>query len=325
MKRYRDVNPHIRASSMLALADFCVIRPDIFFDKKYLKYPGWTLNDKEAVVREAALVTFLRPCQANVHVESVMEGVVEKFAKRLADCTIDVDTNVQERAMELLLLLSRSGLLDSVQDENTWNQINLRALDPDTTPAVRTFALLFIIEQLGAFDEDVADTETNVVERINQLAAWVSHNLGTGEIPLDRMRFELAGYIVQSLRMCPAHEPLVRNFGALVKSLEDSLDVNVSHGGSQKAQRERTLADAKQRILLEFLMTSVEEEVQLSSPEQVVDVDLREPESKKRKKVSVQEDMTLALLSTLPKLVQSFKSETPLLRRLAKLPLYFCK
>ena len=125
--------------------------------------------------------------------------------------------------------------------------------------------------------------------------------------------------------MCPAHEPLVRNFGALVKSLEDSLDVNVSHGGSQKAQRERTLADAKQRILLEFLMTSVEEEVQLSSPEQVVDVDLREPESKKRKKVSVQEDMTLALLSTLPKLVQSFKSETPLLRRLAKLPLYFCK
>eukprot|EP00977_Amphora_coffeiformis_P014558 scaffold4097_cov166-Amphora_coffeaeformis.AAC.15 len=318
MKRYKDVNPHIRASSMLALADFSVIRPDIFFDKKYLKYPGWTLNDKEAVVRTAALKAFLRPCQSGSYDENVMDGVAEKFATRFADCTLDVDTSVQESALELLLFLARAGLLDSIQDEETWNQINLRALDTETTQTVRKLALEFIIEQIGAFDDDVADTDANAVERLNQMAGWVCHTLGAGDIPLDSMRFELSAYIVQSMSECPQHSSLVRNFPAMVKALEDSLVVTVT----RKGQRDRILADAKQRVLLEFLMSAVEEEVQLSEPEHIMDIDLKEPE-KKGNKVSVQEEMTRALLPSLPKLVKSFKTETVLLRRLVKLPLYF--
>ena len=324
MKRYKDINPHIRSSSMLALADFSVIRPDIFFDKKYLKYPGWTLNDKEAVVRNAALQAFLRPCQAGNYDENVMDAVTEKFAMRLADCTLDVDTSVQECAMELLLFLTRAGLLESIQDEETWRQINTRAVDADTTPAVRKFALEIIIEQIGAFDDDMADNDANAIERLHQLAGWVCHSLGSGDIPLDRMRFELSAYIVQSMRECPQHGSLVRNFPALVKAFEDSLVVEVSQSGSKKGQRERVLADAKQRVLLEFLMSAVEEEVQLSEPEHVMDIDLKEPE-KKGNKVSVQEEMTRNLLPSLPKLVKSFKSETVLLRRLVKLPLYFCE
>lgn len=325
MKRYKDINPHIRAASMLALADFCVIRPDLFFETKYLKYPAWTLNDKDAVVREAALTAFSRPCQVKIFDERVMEGVVEKFISRFADCSIDVDTTVQERAMEFLLILNRSGLLDGVNDNELWDQINLRALDENTTPAVRTYALLFIIEQLDAFDSEVKGSDANNVERINQLAQWVSHNIAEGDIPLDRMRFDLSGYIIQSMRAIPEHQPLARNFVALVKAFEDSLVVNVSHGSSEKGNREVIKADAKQRVLLEFLMASIEEEVQLSSPEQVVDIDLRQPETKAKQKASVQDEMTRALLPTLPMLVKSFKSETALLRRLAKLPLYFCE
>lgn len=322
-KRYKDVNPHIRSSSMLALADFCVIRPDIFFSKQYLKYPGWTLNDKEAVVRIAALKAFLRPFQSGNCDERVMEVVAEKFATRFTDCTIDVDTSVQENALELLLLLARAGLLDSMQDADTWNQINTRALDADTTPTARKFALEFIIEQLTGFDEDMADTDALAVERLDQLAGWASHTLGSGDIPLDHMRFDLAAYIVQSLRACPEHESLVCNFAALVKCLENSLVAGVSPDGSKRGQRQRIIADAKQRVLLEFLMAAVEEEVQLSEPEHVMDIDLKEPE-KKGIKVSVQEEMTRALLPSVPNIFKSFKSETVLLRRLIKLPLYLC-
>jgi hypothetical protein len=317
-KRYKDVNPFIRAAAMLALADFCCIRPDIFMKAKYLKYAGWTLSDKNEVVREAAVRAFLQPCQGKHHDKSIMEGVAEKFSPRLADITMDVDPKCAERAMELFLLWSRDGLLDSVADEDTWTRINLRALDDGTTPGVRKGALLFIIEQLGAFDEQGPDTEASAAERFNELATWVAHVLSLDDIPMENIRFNLAAYIIESLRAHPKHYSLSRNFGALVKALEDSL--NVSFSESRKARRERKDLDVKHRILLEFLMTAVEEEVPLMSD--IVDPDLRAVETKKRK-ISVQSQMTRSLLPILPKLMASFKSETSVVQRLAQLPLHF--
>lgn len=325
MKRYKDMCPHIRAASMVALADFAIIRPDIFFDKKYLKYPGWTLYDKEAVVRVAALEAFLRPCQHSTSEhEDVIKAVVDKFCGRWADCTSDIDTGVQERAMELLLYLLRESHMDPVDDEDIWNRINLRALDAETTPEVRRLALLFVIEQLGAFD-NVPNTNASDVAKLTEIATWTAHNISSFEIPFDQINFGIAAYIIQSMRECKEHFSLARNFGAMVEALEDSLSSKVSHSGGKKGRVDRTRADAQKRVLLEFLITAVEEEVQLFSPDQVVDPDLRgaEPHGKKRKTASVQEGLTRALLPTLPKLLNSFKSETSLMRRLAELPVYF--
>lgn len=327
MKRYKDVDAHIRAASMVALADFCVTRPDMFFDKRFLKYPGWTLNDKEAVVREAALTVFLQPLKAQVHDDHTLQGVAEKFAPRLADCTIDVDENVQNRAMELLLLLNRNGLLDdndgdTVLDEATWDQINLRAIDPLTAPKARVWALLFVIEQLGAFDDEQADSDASAVERLNQLGSWVANKLGEGEIPLDRMMFERAALVIHSLRACPEYESLARNFGALIRAFESSL--TTTSAGS--TPRERILADAKQRVLLVFLLTAVEEEASLSDAVRLMDVDLVDDSPKlKRRKLTDREGMTRVLLPAVSNLITSFKSEVGILQRLAKLPLFFCE
>lgn len=318
-KRYKDVNPHIRAAAMLALADFCCIRPDIFMKAKYLKYAGWTLSDKHAVVREAAIRAFLQPCQGQQYDKSLMEGVAEKFSPRLVDITMDVDPQCAERAMELFLLWLREGLLDNdVADEDLWTRINLRALDDGTTPGVRKGALLFITEQLGAFDEQGPDTEANAAERFNELATWVTHTISLDDIPMENIQFHYSAFIIESLRACPEHYALSRNFGALVKALEDSLNLSVSE--SRKASRERISLDVRQRVLLEFLMTAVEEEVPLMS--EIIDPALRTIETKKRK-VSVQGQMTRSLLPILPKLMASFKSATAVVRRLAQLPLHF--
>jgi cohesin complex subunit SA-1/2 len=182
MNRYRDSNMYIRADSLRALGTYTLIRPDMLLVGSYLKYFGWLLSDKETCVREQAVLGFLGPFREVAKAKGKREAspmdmsnaksVIEKFLPRLADCAIDVDFQVQERAMELLLVLMREDFLDSLDDDDIWEQINLQALALDTTPAVRRDALYFIIDQLEAFDSGPAKTEAKMVERIDGIAQW---------------------------------------------------------------------------------------------------------------------------------------------------------
>lgn len=200
MHRYRDADMFIRAASLKALSRMTLQRPDLFMMDKYLKYFGWMMSDKAACVRVASLAGLCAPFQTleasttsrkppiDIH---AMENVVNKFLPRIADCVVDVNVSVQEHALSLALLLLREGLFDEVEDDNIWNQINLRALDPSTTPRVRRDALYFVMDQLEAFDDD-ADTKTGqkrdrsidksaplaqssermIVQRLDALASW---------------------------------------------------------------------------------------------------------------------------------------------------------
>lgn len=92
-----------------------------------------------------------------------MESLVDKFLPRIADCVLDVDMQVQEKAATLLLILLKEGFLDDWENENGWNQINLRAITPDTSLSVRKYALYFVLDQLDAFDEDDDNNNNNPV------------------------------------------------------------------------------------------------------------------------------------------------------------------
>jgi len=46
MHRYRDVDPEIRMSCIKSLGIWVVSYPSLFLQDIYLKYLGWTLNDK---------------------------------------------------------------------------------------------------------------------------------------------------------------------------------------------------------------------------------------------------------------------------------------
>lgn len=48
MHRYRDVDPDIRMSCIKSLGIWIVSYPSLFLQDSYLKYLGWTLNDKVA-------------------------------------------------------------------------------------------------------------------------------------------------------------------------------------------------------------------------------------------------------------------------------------
>jgi cohesin complex subunit SA-1/2 len=50
MHRYRDVDPDIRMTCIRSLGIWVVSYPSLFLQDIYLKYLGWTLNDKVKTV-----------------------------------------------------------------------------------------------------------------------------------------------------------------------------------------------------------------------------------------------------------------------------------
>jgi cohesin complex subunit SA-1/2 len=204
MHRFRDSNLYIRATTLKSLSRMTIQRPDLFLVDKYLKYFGWMVSDKAASVRVAGLeglhAPFLALEQKKAKSSSrknpidlqQMVNVITKFLPKIADCVLDTNVLVQEKAMSLLLSLEREGFLDEVMDDNLWMQINLKALSPQTTPTVRRDALYFVMDQLEAFDEDEAQDEKSgqkrrrskdktslaessermMVQRIDALASW---------------------------------------------------------------------------------------------------------------------------------------------------------
>lgn len=209
MHRYRDSNMHIRAACLNALSRMTLQRPDLFLRDKYLKYFGWMMSDKCACVRIAGVNGLMAPFHAvygqpNERPEKTklssdidlkkMQHLISKFFTRLVDCVIDVSIPVQEKAMELLLLLMQHGHLDDDEHgfltdfevkgerenleeddepdeekeekkravlEGLFNQINHRALARDTSPLVRRDALYFVIEQVEQFDNEDGVEETS--------------------------------------------------------------------------------------------------------------------------------------------------------------------
>lgn len=46
MHRYRDIDPNIRMSCIESLGVWILSYPSLFLQDLYMKYLGWTLNDK---------------------------------------------------------------------------------------------------------------------------------------------------------------------------------------------------------------------------------------------------------------------------------------
>lgn len=358
LKRYRDKNEHIRVESLRALSSFTLIRPDIFLNGIHLKYFGWMLSDKDARVRKSSVMGLLAPFSHNERFidtdsderidTSGMKSVIQKFLTRIADCVHDVDAEVQITAMELALQLVRNNFFDDVDDDQIWKQLNLQAINPAADKLVRRNALYFVMEQLPQFDNGSSDNDNEAVQRIKALVEWISNVISDGDVPLERINYKLVNLVVGSLRTMPEHTSLVSNWNAILRALQGENRAgrkSIGKGG----QRNEAV---QQRVLLNWLVTSAEMEVyslRVSAEDdpkknpmlQDIDKDYLEIQAKKRESVTAHiidtkkqkmirtstshEELTLALMKTLPDLLASFKSETPILRSLLLLPRYLCK
>ncbi|KAH7654259.1 cohesin complex subunit SA-1/2 protein [Dioscorea alata] len=110
MHRYRDVDPDIRMSCIKSLGIWIVSYPTLFLQDLYLKYLGWTLNDKSAAVRKTSVLALQNLYELDDNVPSL--GLfTERFCNRMIELADDIDVSVAVSAIGLLKQLLRHQLL----------------------------------------------------------------------------------------------------------------------------------------------------------------------------------------------------------------------
>ncbi|KAI3805956.1 hypothetical protein L1987_21844 [Smallanthus sonchifolius] len=126
MHRYRDIDPEIRMSCIQSLGAWIVSYPSLFLQDLYLKYLGWTLNDKSAGVRKASVLALQNLYDVDDNVPSL--GLfTERFYKRMLDLADDVDISVAVCAISLVKQLLRHQL---VPDDDLGSLYDLLIDDP---------------------------------------------------------------------------------------------------------------------------------------------------------------------------------------------------
>ncbi|KAK7845117.1 sister-chromatid cohesion protein 3, partial [Quercus suber] len=108
--RYRDIDPNIRTSCIQSLGSWILSYPSLFLQDLYLKYLGWTLNDKNAGVRRASILALQNLYEADDNVPT-LSLFTERFSNRMIELADDIDVSVAVCAIGLVKQLLRHQLI----------------------------------------------------------------------------------------------------------------------------------------------------------------------------------------------------------------------
>lgn len=107
--RYRDIDPDIRTTCIQSLGVWILLYPSLFLQDLYLKYLGWTLNDKSAGVRKVSVLALQNLYEVDDNVGS-LALFTERFYKRMLELADDIDISVAVSAIGLVKQLLRHQL-----------------------------------------------------------------------------------------------------------------------------------------------------------------------------------------------------------------------
>lgn len=110
--RFRDCDEAIRAACMKALGKWMMKHQLVFLSDFYLKYLGWSLNDKNASVRLEVLLTLKMLTSSESHL-AMMDTFIVRFRPRVAEMLRDVDAEVVVEAIRLSAILHEHSELDA--------------------------------------------------------------------------------------------------------------------------------------------------------------------------------------------------------------------
>uniref|UniRef100_M4BEJ6 SCD domain-containing protein n=1 Tax=Hyaloperonospora arabidopsidis (strain Emoy2) TaxID=559515 RepID=M4BEJ6_HYAAE len=152
--RYRDVMPEIRVVSIQCLGHWITTLPDQFLKDNFLKYLGWCLSDKAAVVR-LEVVAILCELYENDAFTERLEPFNSRFLPRYMELCNDVDDAVVEESIHLLIAIDKHNLISS--------DIELSAVEKLVFDAernnIRKAAAEFVCLQYDAFGVAVSKTK----------------------------------------------------------------------------------------------------------------------------------------------------------------------
>ncbi|GJW06511.1 sister-chromatid cohesion protein 3 [Tanacetum coccineum] len=189
VRRYRDLDPDIRMSCIQSLGAWIVSYPSLFLQDLYLKYLGWTLNDKSAAVRKASILALQAVYDVDDYVPSLGPFTL-RFYKRMLDLADDNDISVAECAISLVeQLLRHQLLLDDDLGSSTLAKLRALRTSREENRSVKLLELLGSMAQSGC---------TNVLIGMSSCLNYVT---GSSKTPTSSCCSSLAN-VVQSQPQC---------------------------------------------------------------------------------------------------------------------------
>ena len=120
--RYRDVSEQIRTIAVEALGEFICNLPEKMLDDKYLKYIGWSLNDKEATVRCAAVHALVTIYEVEGAAET-LSLFTQRFQARLINMIEDSSPLVIAHTFKLMHKFADMLVLEADVLDNLWEMV----------------------------------------------------------------------------------------------------------------------------------------------------------------------------------------------------------
>ena len=162
--RFRDYDPQIRAGCMAAVSNWMLEYPFMFLTDFYLKYLGWSMNDKSSLVRLEVLKG-LRRLYADGTKASIMDGFTNRFSARIKELLFDADPMV---ACEAIFVVSQLREYETY-DADTMNEV-LHLLTEENE-SVRVTAAKVLPKMLPSLLDQYNKTRTSAYGKKKKPAA----------------------------------------------------------------------------------------------------------------------------------------------------------
>ena len=162
--RFRDYDPQIRARCMAAVSNWMLEYPFMFLTDFYLKYLGWSMNDKSSLVRLEVLKG-LRRLYADGTKASIMDGFTNRFSARIKELLFDADPMV---TCEAIFVVSQLREYETY-DADTMNEV-LHLLTEENE-SVRVTAAKVLPKMLPSLLEQYNKTRTSAYGKKKKPAA----------------------------------------------------------------------------------------------------------------------------------------------------------
>ena len=162
--RFRDYDPQIRAGCMAAVSNWMLEYPFMFLTDFYLKYLGWSMNDKSSLVRLEVLKG-LRRLYADGTKASIMDGFTNRFSARIKELLFDADPMV---TCEAIFVVSQLREYETY-DADTMNEV-LHLLTEENE-SVRVTAAKVLPKMLPSLLDQYNKTRTSAYGKKKKPAA----------------------------------------------------------------------------------------------------------------------------------------------------------
>ncbi|KAK3272672.1 hypothetical protein CYMTET_19043 [Cymbomonas tetramitiformis] len=188
--RYRDIDDMLRTECISSLGHWCGEYQTFFLKDTYLKYLGWSLNDKVASVRIAAL-TALQKLYDMEQNHTPLDTFTTRFKTRILEMTCDICPAVGVKALGVLTRLIREELVEVTDCDRGFllliddsPQLRLAAAElvtalvytsssaDDEAPDSRLNCLLQLISEYAETETDVSYIVDALWENNSTLKDW---------------------------------------------------------------------------------------------------------------------------------------------------------